>query len=278
MERINQHSFFVFGRTLQKLIRTGEVRPELVLWDLYTAQQVLVDLLNGKPIPLGITRDAAEQLHSTIDNILNDFFKGKPNEKGKREWVFPTTESPLIPEWRWSGIVSSLDKFETIFAAEMAEATTYYIRPKGIYLTPALIDRADDSFPEELLEFIPDKTRADWRAAGRCLAFNVYTASGFHVVRAVEGMLEKYYQVLTGNPDKTLNGWHDYLTELKKPPVDGKPAAEEKTIAAIQRMKDDYRNPVAHPRVVLTDPDARLLFDMGESVIIGMAQGLKEIS
>ena len=37
-------------------------------------------------------------------------------------------------------------------------------------------------------------------------------------------------------------------------------------------MKDDYRNPVMHPlRVTLTESDARMLFDNGESLIIAMA-------
>ena len=39
-------------------------------------------------------------------------------------------------------------------------------------------------------------------------------------------------------------------------------------------MKDDYRNPIMHPRVVLTESDARMLFNNGESLIIAMAQEL----
>jgi hypothetical protein len=42
-------------------------------------------------------------------------------------------------------------------------------------------------------------------------------------------------------------------------------------------MKDDYRNPIMHPRVVLTESDARMLFDNGESLIIAMAQEIAEI-
>ena len=49
----------------------------------------------------------------------------------------------------------------------------------------------------------------------------------------------------------------------------------EKVISEIQQMKDDYRNPIAHPRIVLTEPDARMLFANGESLIIAMAQEMK---
>jgi hypothetical protein len=37
-------------------------------------------------------------------------------------------------------------------------------------------------------------------------------------------------------------------------------------------MRTDYRNPIMHPRVVLTEGDARMLFANGESLIIAMAQ------
>jgi len=101
------------------------------------------------------------------------------------------------------------------------------------------------------------------------------TASGFHVVRAVEGTLESYYQKFTNQPGVTQVGWNDYLKDLEAIPEGTVPAPDSKTVAVIRQMKDDYRNPVVHPRVVLTEADARMLFNNGESVIIGMAQGLR---
>lgn len=52
------------------------------------------------------------------------------------------------------------------------------------------------------------------------------------------------------------------------------PHLSEKTLVELRQMKDDYRNPLMHPRVVLTESDAKMLFNNGESVIIGMAQDL----
>ena len=40
-------------------------------------------------------------------------------------------------------------------------------------------------------------------------------------------------------------------------------------------MKDDYRNPIMHPRVVLTESDARMLFNNGEmSLTIALLSSL----
>lgn len=276
MERINQHSFYVFGQSLQKLQRSGDVRPVDIFIDVWSARGAVENLLNGKPMPIGVSTEAARELSQTLAAIQDEYFF-EPAQPGKeRDIKWPSETDAAIPAWRWSLVTTALNKFETVFAAEMAEATTYYIPQKGIFHTPGLIDRADDSFPADLKPFVPEKTKVDWRAAGRCLALSLWTASGFHVARAVEGTLEAYYQRFLNKPGETKAGWHEYLKELEELPEGTAPAPDEKALAAIRRMKDDYRNPVAHPRVVLEEADARMLFDMGESVIICMAQGLKE--
>ncbi len=76
----------------------------------------------------------------------------------------------------------------------------------------------------------------------------------------------------------TKPGWHDYLQDLEELAAETTPMPDPKTIAVIRQMKDDYRNPVVHPRVVLTEADSRMLFNNGESAIIGMAQGLKDVT
>jgi hypothetical protein len=159
----------------------------------------------------------------------------------------------------------------------MAQATTYFVPSRGIYSTTALIDTADQSFPPDIRGHVPDKAKADWCSAGRCLAFSLLTATGFHVARAVEATLEVYYQLYTAKTS-TLNGWHDYIQALEGVIKNGaSPAPSEKILAELRQMKDDYRNPVMHPRVVLTESDARILFNNGESLIIAMAEEIKAI-
>jgi hypothetical protein len=160
----------------------------------------------------------------------------------------------------------------------MSELTTYFVPPKGIYSTAALIDSADSSFPSDIFGCIPEKAKIDWRAAGRCLAFTLYSASGFHVARAVEGVMELYYQLFSGNPGKILRSWDDYHKALDKiAAAKPSPSPEEKTLVEFDQMRRDYRNPIVHPRVSLTEADARILFNNGESLIIAMASEIKAI-
>ena len=161
---------------------------------------------------------------------------------------------------------------ETVFQAEMRDAPTYQIPECGNYSTPKLVNMAEQTFSPELLKFISEKSQKDFNAAGRCLAFSLLTAAGFHVVRAVEGTLEVYYQTFTGKTG-TLKGWDAYLKALERVVEDdASPRPESKTINLLKQMKDDYRNPVVHPRVVLAEADARILFSNGEAAIMGMAQ------
>jgi hypothetical protein len=108
------------------------------------------------------------------------------------------------------------------------------------------------------------------------MAFNLLSACGFHVARAVEGTMEAYYQLFSGNVGKTLRSWDDYHKELAKiAAAKPTPAPEEKTLIEFDQMRRDYRNPIVHPRVTLDEADIRILFNNGESLIIAMASEIK---
>lgn len=159
----------------------------------------------------------------------------------------------------------------------MSELSTYFVPQRGIYSTVALIDFADQTFPPDIYGHVPEKTKDNWKSAGRCLAFNLLSATGFHVARAVEATLEVYYQLYTGRTE-TLGGWNDYIKALEAVLVSGaKPTPVEKTLAELRQMKDDYRNPIVHHRVTLSENDARMLFNNGESLIIAMAEEIRAI-
>jgi hypothetical protein len=283
VERINQFEFFELGETLQKIKDfSGELDGDDVFFPVYGAHQAVDALVEGKPLELTISKACAKRLKDELWTFINRNFR-TDGDDGKRQWKFPSAGDPKIGAWEWADPKAALTDFETIFREEMREAAIYRVPQRGIYDTGKLVDSADQSFPTETVTVIPQKTREDWRAAGRCLAFNLLSASGFHVARAVEGTMEAYYQAAYALPSTgkkaTLNSWGDYIKALEAARSANPPKAplvpSEKVIAEIQQMKDDYRNPIAHPRIVLSESDARMLFANGESLIIAMAQEMK---
>lgn len=277
VERINQYPLYELGKTLESLMRfaENETAAQKLFVPITHSIRALNDLLAGVPFPLTISKTAAEELRIAVQGMNTKYFT-KLNEDGKRAFNYPD-DNVIVPTWEWSWIKSRFSTFETILAVEVRELSTYFVPPRGIYSTAALIDFADKSFPAEIFGHVPEKAKDDWRAAGRCLAFNLLSATGFHVARAVEATLEVYYQLFTGESG-TLNGWYDYIKALSEVMAkEASPSPSPKTIAELVQMKDDYRNPVMHPRVTLTESDARMLFDNGESLIIAMAGEIKAL-
>ena len=273
MQRINQFAFFELGQLLErlKLEERGSVTSVSAFMPLVDARSALQSLLKGEPIPVSFSRTKAEKLHKTVAETFDRHFMREVD--GLARFFYPDDEQ-MLKDWEVNVLNKDLRDFVTVFAEEMREAATYFVPRRGIYYTPALVDSADEYFPLELRHVIPQKSKDDWKAAGRCLAFNLLSASGFHVTRAIEGMLEKYFQHFCDKPDVVKKSWHDYIVELEKVASESGPTA--KVIAQIKQIKDDFRNPIAHPRIVLSESDAHQLFGSGAAIIIGMAQEVQK--
>jgi hypothetical protein len=277
VERISQFGLFELGQTLERLRNfKGDIPPGDVFVVLMSASKIMEKLRKNEPLPITVSLERARELENKIDELLRERFY-PPDIEGKSRFKWPGAEDENISEWRWKQIIADLEKFETVFAEDMRENATYYVPRRGIFFTKALVDAAHEAFPADLLPYIPRKTLEDWCAAGRCLAFNLLSASGFHVARAVEGILEAYYQLFCGKqPADTLNSWNEYIVALEAVGNSGAAKLDRKTLAELRQMKDDFRNPIAHPRITLNEANAKILFNNGESLIIAMAQEIKD--
>jgi hypothetical protein len=287
VERINQFEFFDLGEKLQEM-KSVAGRDELLandaLFPLWTAHTSVDALVGGKPLELSVSKACAMRLRDALWAFLEKYCR-EAGADGRRTWKFQDADAAPVPSYAVHDIDRALSDFETVFREEMREAAIYRVPRRGIWDIAKLIDAADESFPAEIAMVIPQKSRDDWRAAGRCMAFNLFSASGFHVARSVEGMLESYYQqahsLQPSDKRATLKSWNDYIVALeaaqKAEPTKGPLAPTDKVISELRQMKDDYRNPIAHPRIVLSESDARMLFANGESLIIAMGQEMKAV-
>lgn len=278
MERINQYDFYELARKLglvNQFTADEPIDQSAAFWAAYWGQTHVGALLAGDPIELGVSRTKAELLLDSINALIRRHFTSWDDESGKAEWKFPAEDAPMLAGWEWGNIRKALADFELILAEEMREAATYRVPTRGIYNTAKLADAAHCTFPAELAGYIPEKTKLEWQAAGRCLAFGMFTACGFHVARAVEGTLEAYFHHFNGGPDAKLKQWGEYLAALEKVVAKGAdPMPDRKTMGELKQLKDDWRNPLMHPRVVLGEPDARAVFNNGETLVMMMAQEL----
>jgi hypothetical protein len=88
------------------------------------------------------------------------------------------------------------------------------VDPVGAY---RLIGEADKVFPECLRKtLISEQVLNDFRVAGRCLAFDLPTACGFHAFRAADAMIRPYHTHFVGvPPGKEPKDWGGYIRAFR---------------------------------------------------------------
>lgn len=147
-------------------------------------------------------------------------------------------------------ISDALTAFETVLNAELGLMDMYLVIKKRGYDTADLIENGLVLFPDDLPRKVPDVV-ADIQSATRCIAFELPTAAGFHLHRANESVLHKYYDVVTGGAARPKNpNMGEYLKELEQLDV-----GDAKVRSALKDLKNLHRNPLIHPEDSLESTD-----------------------
>ncbi len=138
-------------------------------------------------------------------------------------------------------------------------------RKKGAFSTKDLVENAHHQIPKPSRDGVPQITRDDFDQAGKCLAFDVYTAAAFHLLRGTEAVLREYYSLVVPGPkqaDPKMRNWGTYIRLLKQ--HGGSPTI----IAVVDHLRDAYRNPVLHPEETFNEERLLALFGLCVSAII----------
>ena len=157
----------------------------------------------------------------------------------------------------------------------------FLVESRGIFDTNKLIESPEMALPSDVIIWIEKnapKAIVDLREAGKCLAFGLATASGFHQMRFIESVLFPYYEKLPkiiGTPDKLLENekernWGKYIEKLEKR------QAKDSVIKFLRHLKNEYRNPLMHPEDSLTVEEANLLLGTVQSITNAIYSDMKE--
>jgi hypothetical protein len=253
--RISIAYFYALGGTLRPLASLkggGSVSDSFVL--LYTAQQSLEGFFNT---------------YWFGPAIKSSYSPGQTLLGAIREITSKADFSETITDFEAYGITKALNDFETVINAELSVADAYFVSRKAGYDTYTLISSAEAVFPADLPIKVPNAI-PDIREAGKCLAYEVGTAAGFHALRAMEAVLRKYWEIVTeGKPHPGQRNIGVYIQKMEKLGV-----GEPKVIAALKQIKDLHRNPLMHPEETLTLDDAIGIFGIVHSAMGSM---LREI-
>jgi hypothetical protein len=274
MKRINQYDFYNLGTILTPLsqIKEGSALMDMFV-PLFQAKTALEGLLKGQPLDFVVCKGEITALQSAISDAMQSPKEGSTQEEVQAHWK-RTLNS--YEAWR---ITNALQRFETVAAAELQTLDSYFISKKGIYSTADLIEHAERALSDDVRSLMPTQAVSDFRQAGKCLAFDLFTAAGFHTLRATDSVIRSYYARFVGQlPAPKLRNWAAYIRVLKRcidnPPLTIKP--DIKTLELIDHIRDMHRNPIIHPEDNLDEDKALILFDLCKSAIVAMVTEIKE--
>lgn len=220
------------------------------LYKFYAAKQALDEFLKGSiwGANLRVCHNPGEALLRRIAGVLDD--RSEPNSLS----FFTVFQ-----------LHDAIDKFRVVLEAEFQTSAVYLVTARRGYDISILLEQAEVIFPDELIHKIPD-VKFDLQEAGRCIAFSIGTAAGFHLLRALETVICKYWhKVMNGAPLPENRNLGAYIREMEQAQK-----GDGKVLTALRQIKDFHRNSLMHPEETLDLDQAIALLGIVQSAIVAM--------
>ncbi len=269
MRRVNQYRFYNLAAKVHPLLSVQDSNKiKDVFFLLFNAHQALVEA--HKEHPLRVSKPDIQALIQAIGAIVPRDNNGNTTPESFQLLSDETTE---VNYSRGFALRAAVTRFENVLSAELQSLDTYFISQKGTHSTPDLIDHAENAFPEDIREDLPAQAIKDIRAAGRCLALDTPTAAGFHILRAIEAVMAEYYHLVVDKPIPTrMRNWGIYIRKLNK-----SPKVDKRVTTFLDHIRENYRNPITHPEVILTSNEVEVLLGVATSAIRQMILAIQRL-
>jgi len=263
MQRVNLHGMYRLGEALLPLKSRMAWSESTKLGSLYsklaTARGVFSPFLRSLGKRLTTSKAPAEKIGELLDGLLSPLDDPSADISAAFEKEIDGFEANALAE--------AIERFETVFAEEAALINAYLVDPKGPYDIGRIVSGAEKTLTPEIQAAMPAPAVDDYREAGRCLAFAVFTASGFHVLRSLETVVVAYLVKKSGKPvSERFRTWGAYAEALEK--AHGKP----ELVGMVRQIKDLHRNPLMHPEDFLDEEEGIILFGLVTSAIVAFVR------
>lgn len=219
-------------------------------WIFYSARQSVNEFLFGSiwSGALRVSKDPGSELIKILADLID-----------------VEDEAETVGFFRSITLSAGVNSFRTVLESEFQTSGVYLVTPRRGYDIPTLLDNAEVIFPKELVEKVPE-VLFDLRQAGKCIAFDLGTSAGFHLLRALESVICKYWdKVMDGKPLPDNRNIGRYINEMEKAQK-----GDGKVLTALRQIKDFHRNSLMHPEETLNLDEAIALLGIVQSAVVAM--------
>jgi hypothetical protein len=253
MEQLNTYILYLLGSRLQAIFLAAKMPVQFFSADVDLVLGLLDMLLAGTArLRLDESAVAAQALRAQL-------LATKDTQDG---------DSFLEPQ-QVEFLNATIRSFDAAIGLELGRAPIFYVSPKGTLDTRRLILNAACEY-DGYRDRLPEEAIKDTNNAGRCLAFALPTAAGFHIARATEAVI-KECMVVFGCPPirEAQRNWGNYIKALRER------GANPKVLHHLEQIKDLHRNPLIHPEVTLGMQEARSLWAICISAVQAMVADME---
>ncbi len=222
--------------------------------------------------------DAQNQLDGIyFQSIYIPFLKASAEPAHKLKLAIESVMTPFnatkaLDESQVWQIKNQKEKFKLVFLADISTLPAYLVPRKGNHEVEYLIRNGAGLFPSTLLAKAPE-TEQDAMEVGKCLAFERYTACGFHTFRVVESVARRYWDAVAGGkPRPVPETLGAFAAQMKICNL-----GDAKVHSSLEQMTKLHRNPLAHPDVILDGDEAMAAIGMAQSVVTPMLRALPDV-
>lgn len=254
---------YKFGKSIKTLYEIKECTTYIDAFVIVLGAKELLDSFLNNSVyssSIKIISEPAKELVFALDDIRDKALQKKYRDQALGEYVA-------------SNFINAVHSFETVLNAEFQHSSLFLATPKGAYDTATLIFRGELLLPNPIFSELFPSALPDVKSGARCLAFELYTASGFHFHRANESVVLKYLEILSGGTAKPQRNMGKYISALRQE------GAPETIISCLTDLKNMHRNPLMHPDETINDvDDAIALLNSIHTAITGMIREIRKIN
>jgi hypothetical protein len=263
-----------------------KVNGSPVYWLGHSIGQLQSRLFNP-PVTIGSIADIALTCRNNLGYLVAEGEQTLPLSRGSAINVIENLNKMCTPErmqqlnfsipeaeiYLLNGLLFS---FQAVFLSEASSLNIFYVTPKRAYDMSRLITQGEHILSQACLNSLGQSKSmviSDIREATKCLAFDIPTAVGFHIYRAIEAIItQDYFPVLniqSSDWDRNKN-LGNYISLLESKGVD------VKVTTILRHLKDHYRNPISHPEEFWGIENAESAFMLATSVISVLLQDIQK--